>query len=141
MFDPSRTDVRRFFCETWRKHHENAPLTPLESIALDWIGRHPEYHGDLASVDAALAAEYPAEAGRTNPFLHLSLHLAIAEQLQIDQPHGIRAAWQSLVRRMPEHDAAHVLMECLGETIWRAQRNGTPLDSGAYLACIERRAA
>ena len=141
MFDPSRADVRRFFCEAWRKHRERLPLTPLESIARDVILLHPEYHRDLESVEEALAAEYPVEGGRTNPFLHLSLHLAIAEQLQIDQPRGIRAAWQSLVRQLPEHDAAHALMDCLAETIWRAQRDGTALDSAAYVACIERRAA
>ncbi len=136
MFDPSRTDVRRFFCETWRKHRERLPLTPLEAIARDLILRHPEYHDDLASPDEALAADYPVEAGRTNPFLHLSLHLAIAEQLQIDQPPGIRAAWERLAATRDEHDATHVLLECLAETVWRAQRDGTMPDGQAYLDCI-----
>lgn len=139
MFDPSQADVRRFFCETWRKHRERLPLTPLEAIALEWIVAHPEYHGDLASLEDALAAEYTVESGRTNPFLHLSLHLAIAEQLQIDQPRGIVSAWQTLAHRMPAHDAAHVLMECLADTLWRAQREGGEPDGSAYLECIARR--
>lgn len=139
LFDPSQADVRRFFCETWRKHREQAPLTPLEAIALEWTLAHPEYHADLASVDDALAAEYPVESGRTNPFLHLSLHLAVAEQLQIDQPHGIRAAFQALAARVSAHEAAHVLMECLGETLWRAQRDGGAPDESVYLDCIARR--
>lgn len=138
MFDPSQADVRRFFCETWRKDRERLALTPLEAIALDLVRLHPEYHDDLASLDDALAAEYPVEAGRTNPFLHLSLHLAIAEQLQIDQPHGLRAAYAALSARLGEHDAAHVLMDCLGEVVWRSQRDGAPPDGAAYLACIER---
>ncbi|HLT25337.1 MAG TPA: DUF1841 family protein [Zeimonas sp.] len=138
MFDPSRADVRRFFCEAWRKHRERLPLTPLESIARDVILLHPEYHRDLESVEEALAAEYPVEGGRTNPFLHLSLHLAIAEQLGIDQPPGIRAAWQRLSARRGEHDATHVVMECLAETVWRAQRDSAPPDGAAYLECIER---
>ncbi|HEY0877999.1 MAG TPA: DUF1841 family protein [Zeimonas sp.] len=138
MFDPSRADVRRFFCETWRKHREQLPLSPLESIALDAILLHPEYHRDLDSVDEALAADYPVEAGRTNPFLHLSLHLAVAEQLQIDQPHGIRAAWQRLAAARDRHEATHVLIECLAETVWRAQRDAKPPDGDAYLACVQK---
>jgi hypothetical protein len=47
MFNPSREDVRRFFCDTWQKHRNGAPLTPIEAIAADWMDRHPEYHPDL----------------------------------------------------------------------------------------------
>jgi hypothetical protein len=141
MFDPSRDDVRRFFCEAWRKQREAAPLTPLEAIAADWILEHPEYHADLGSLEQALAAEYPVEGGRSNPFLHLAMHLSISEQLQIDQPPGIRAAHDALARRLDSpHEAAHRIMDCLGETIWRAQRERAAPDAEAYLDCIRRKA-
>ncbi len=136
MFDPSRADVRRFFCETWRRHRERLPLSALETIALDAIRMHPEYHADLESIDEALDRDYPVHAGRTNPFLHLSLHLAVAEQLQIDQPPGIRAAWQRLAARLDAHAATHALIECLAEAVWRSQRDGVPLDGQAYLRCV-----
>ncbi len=86
MFNPSKEDVRRFFCDTWRKHRDGAVLSPLEAVALDWMVKHPEYHGVFDDVEAALAREYEIDDGRTNPFLHMSMHLAIAEQLSIDQP-------------------------------------------------------
>jgi len=141
MFDPSQHDVRRFFCGLWRKHRERLPLTPLETIALERILAHPEYHEDLADEAAALSAEYPVEGGRTNPFLHLSMHLAIAEQLSIDQPPGLRAAHARLAQRLDStHEADHQVMECLGETVWRAQRDNAPPDGLAYLECVERRA-
>lgn len=141
MFNPSQADVRKFFCETWRKHHAREPLTPLEAIALDWIELHPEYHADLASLEQALATDYGIDAGRTNPFLHLSMHLAIAEQLSIDQPPGIRAIHEALARRHGSaHAAAHEIMECLGEVVWRAQRDRAVPDQDAYLECMKRRA-
>lgn len=141
MFDPTQADVRRFFCGTWRKRRDGAPLTPLESIAADWIDAHPEYHDTLADEAAALSADYPVETGRTNPFLHLSMHLAISEQLAIDQPPGIRAAHDRLATRLGSaHDAAHAVMECLGEVVWRAQRNASAPDGAAYLECVRRRA-
>ncbi len=141
MFNPSQADVRRFFCEAWSKHRDGLPLTPLEAIAIDWILEHPEYHADLASLEDALHAQYPAEAGRTNPFLHLSMHLSIAEQVSIDQPPGIRGAFESLAhRRGSLHEAAHEVMECLGEMLWRSQRDRAPPDGAAYIDCVRRRA-
>lgn len=139
MFNPTREQVREFFTEAWRKHRAGTVLTPLETMAADLIGLHPEYHGDLEDPEAA-ARDYPVEEGRTNPFLHLSMHLAIAEQVSIDHPPGIRAAWRSLLGTRDEHEAAHVVMEALGEVVWEAQRLGVPLDNDRYLDLIRRRA-
>lgn len=138
MFNPSRDQVRQFFSEAWRKHQNDQVLTPLEAMALDWILEHPEYHAELES-DESLAVDYSVEQGRTNPFLHLSMHLAISEQISIDQPPGIRAAYESLAARFGAHEAAHHIMECLGQVVWESQRNGTPLNSDTYLELIRRK--
>ena len=141
MFAPSQNDVRRFFCDAWRKHRGALPLTPIEAQAADWINEHSEYHADLADVDHALAAVFDMEAGRTNPFLHLSLHLSITEQIGIDPPSGIRQAFELLRHRLGSaHEAQHEVMECLGEMIWASQRSGLPPDGQAYLDCVRRRA-
>ncbi len=110
----------------------------MEAMALDWIVQHPEYEPDLGDVDAALAADYSVERGQTNPFLHLSMHLTITEQLSIDQPPGIRAAYQRLAQRLDsEHEAQHQIMECLGQMIWTSQRSGLPPDGAQYLECVK----
>lgn len=141
MFNPSREEVRRFFCETWRKQRHGEILTPLETIAADWIVAHPEYQASLDDADDAATRDYTPEAGQSNPFLHLSMHLSISEQISIDQPPGIRAAHDSLAARLgSSHDAQHQIMECLGETLWEAQRSGAPLDAVAYVERIKRRA-
>ena len=141
MFAPSQEQVRRFFCEAWAKQQAGQPLTPLEAQAADWILEHPEYHADLADVDAALAAMYTVEEGRTNPFLHLSMHLSITEQVSIDQPRGIRAAVQALAQRRGSlHEAHHEAMEALGEMVWDAQRSGKPFDGEAYIDRLQMRA-
>jgi hypothetical protein len=142
MFNPSQQQVREFFCATYEKHIQHRPLTALEAIAADWIALHPEYHQDLSSIELALEATYPPEGGRSNPFLHLSMHLSISEQLSINQPHGITTAHQKLCERTGDaHEAAHQIMECLGEVVWNAQRTGLPPDSNAYLDCLKRRAS
>jgi len=141
VFQPSQHDVRRFFCEVARRRREGLPLDAMAAQAAPWVDEHPEFAADLADVDAALAAQYPVEAGRTNPFLHLSMHLSIAEQVSIDQPAGIRQAVQLLAeRRGSLHEAHHEVMECLGEMIWASQRSGLPPDGQAYLEAVRRRA-
>ena len=137
MFAPDQRQVRQFFCSAWRKRTEGLPLTPLETLAADWIARHPEYHDVLANEDEAVAFQYTPESGHENPFLHLSLHLSIQEQVDIDQPRGIRAAWQALLARTgSEHEASHALIECLAHAIWQSQRSGQPIDEQAYRRAI-----
>ena len=138
MFNPSRDQVRRFFCEAWRKHRERAILEGAEATAADLIEQHPEYHALLENPDAAVTQEFTPETGQMNPFLHLSLHLAIADQISIDQPQGIRAAYQALRNRLDVHEAEHALLECLGEALWRAQRDGGGIDAASYLECVRR---
>jgi len=141
MFAPSQHDVRRFFCDTHRKRREGLPLTPMETVAADWIAQHPEYHADFNDVDAALAAVYDVDAGRTNPFLHLSMHLSISEQVSIDQPRGIKQAYELLAaKRGSAHEAHHEVMECLGEMMWESQRSGLPPDGHKYIDGVRRRA-
>jgi len=115
-------------------------LTPLEAMALAIVLEHPEYHPILGDRDRYLERDWRPEGGETNPFLHLQMHLAIEEQLSIDQPPGIRAAVESLARRLDSmHEARHEVMECLAEAVWNAQRYAAPFDNAAYLDCILRR--
>jgi hypothetical protein len=139
MFAPTREQTRLFLAGSWRKLRAGEPLSPLESLAAEIIAKHPEYHALLADADRHLDRDWKPERGETNPFLHLSLHLAVAEQLSIDQPSGIRAQFERLrALRGDEHDALHDLVECLGEAIWQSQRTATPLDAAVYLGCVER---
>jgi hypothetical protein len=141
MFSPSQHDVRSFFVAAGRKRRANLPLTPLETIAADWIDGHPEYAADLADETAAREASYPEGSGRENPFLHLSMHLSISEQVSIDQPAGIRQAFLLLAAKLgSQHAAQHEVMECLGRMLWESQRSGLPPDGESYVECVRRRA-
>lgn len=141
MFTPSQSDVRKFFCAVHAKTLAGAPLDAMETLVSQWIQEHPEYHLDFADAEAAVARMYEVEDGKTNPFLHLSMHLTISEQCSIDQPRGIRQAVELLAaRRNSLHDAHHEAMDCLGQMVWESQRAGRPPDGAAYIACIQRHA-
>ncbi len=116
-------------------------MEAIETLASLWIDEHPEYHAELADVDAALASMHVAEEGKSNPFLHLSMHLSISEQCSIDQPRGIRQAVELLShRRNSLHLAHHEAMDCLGKMIWESQRAGRPPDGTAYIDCVQQHA-
>ena len=139
IYAPTRDQARRFLFDTWRKYREAQPLEGLEAVALQVLLAHPEYHPILDDPQRYAEADYAPEGGQLNPFLHLNLHLAIEEQLSIDQPPGIRAQFERLRARKGEHDAKHDLLECLGEVVWQSQRNRAAPDAEAYLECLRRK--
>jgi hypothetical protein len=139
MFQPSQADVRKFFCAVFAKWHSAQPMDALETLASQWVAEHPEYHADFANEAAALEKMYDVEDGKTNPYLHLSMHLSVSEQCSIDQPRGIRQAVELLTaRRDSLHDAHHETMEALGKMIWESQRSGRPPDGQAYIDAVQR---
>jgi hypothetical protein len=139
LFNPSRDEARQFLFESWRKRRAGELLTPLEDLASQLIGKHPEYHPVLEDQERFQQQDYLPEQGATNPFLHLMMHLTIEEQISIDQPPGIRAQFTRLTEKFEsEHDAQHRMMECLGEMIWQAQRNAMQPDATLYLSCLEQ---
>jgi len=140
MFAPSREQVRQFFFDTWGKYRAGAPLQGLEKLALDVILLHPEYHAALDAPERHADRDFTPETGQTNPFLHMSLHLAIEEQLSIDQPGGVRAAFEALLQKKGDrHEALHASLDCLGEMLWRAQRDAAAPDAHWYLDCLRQR--
>ncbi|MDP2827482.1 MAG: DUF1841 family protein [Sulfuricellaceae bacterium] len=139
MFNPSRDQARQFLFDTWLKYGKHQALSGLESMLLEILLQHPEYHVLLNDPERYLEREYLPEQGETNPFLHLNLHLAIAEQLSIDQPPGIKGHYQQLLAKSGDpHHAQHQVMECLGEMIWQAQRHRTAPDPDIYFSCLAR---
>ena len=140
MFNPSREQARQFFFDTWRKYKQREMLTAMENMALDAILLHPEYQVMLEDPVRYQDKDSLPETGDTNPFLHMGMHIAIREQLSIDQPAGIRQRFQPLLEKTGnEHIAVHQIMECLAEMIWQAQRNQTEMDTAIYFDCLDRR--
>jgi hypothetical protein len=139
FFDQNRDELRRFYVEAWRKYREALPLQPLEALICEVIALHPEYHAMLEDEEQAVSQEFSPEAGQSNPFLHMGMHIGIREQLSTNRPTGIVAAYEALLKRLgDQHEAEHRMMECLGQAMWEAQRSGMPPDEGAYLECLRR---
>ena len=144
MFNPTRDQTRDFFFDAWRKFRANEPLSAMETITVEVIAMHPEYHTMLENHDRYLEnyrdRDYPPEFGETNPFLHLGMHISIREQISIDQPAGVRGHHQVLTKKYSSvADAEHEMMDCLAEMIWQAQRNKSAPDAAVYMACLVKK--
>jgi hypothetical protein len=139
MFGNDRTQMRRMFTDSWTKMQQGMTLEPLEQLVAEIVRQHPEYHAMLEKPDSALQRDFLPEGGETNPFLHMAMHISIKEQLSTERPAGIGDLYRQLVGRKGDpHEVEHLLMECLGEMLWEAQRNGTLPDEITYLECVRR---
>ncbi|MFO7602837.1 MAG: DUF1841 family protein [Gammaproteobacteria bacterium] len=138
MFGNDRNELRRLFFSAWRKQQNSEALQPLEALIAEIIRLHPEYHALLEDEQAQLDRDYTPEMGQTNPFLHMAMHISIQEQLQTDRPAGIRSLYQQLIANSGDaHEAEHLMMECLGQMIWQAQRDNSLPDESQYLTCLQ----
>jgi hypothetical protein len=138
MFGHNREELRRFFQASWQKRLGGQALQPLEQIVVQVIEQHPEYHHHLGDPDQ-LGRDYTPEQGETNPWLHMGMHITLAEQVGADRPAGIRDRYQRVLKRFGDHHAAeHAMMDCLGVALWEAQRNGIAADEMRYLECLDK---
>ena len=134
----SRDEVRQVYLDVWRKMKKKQLLEPMEALVADVIEAHPEYHPLLDSGIEIKQQEFTPEQGQTNPFLHMGMHIALREQAGADRPAGIADLYQRLLRSRGQHEAEHAMMECLGQALWQAQRDGNLADENAYLECLKK---
>lgn len=128
-----RDELRRRYLNAWQRHRDGLPLEPLDAQIADVVSLHPEYHALLEDPDASNQS-FSVEQGRSNPFLHMGLHLAIREQVGTRRPAGIDTVHQRLAQRLGDvHEAEHRMIEVLAETLWEAQRGGIAPDEQRYL--------
>ena len=134
-----REQLRAAWRSAWQRHQERLPLEPLQAQLVALMEAHPEYHAALGLQALQLpGADRHDEAG-AQAFMHLSLHLALREQLGTDRPAGIRALHVRLAQRKGDpHEAEHAMIEVLARTLWDAQRAGRVPDENAYLEALRR---
>ena len=139
MFVQNRNEARDYFFLVWNKHKNKLPLEPIEVIISDVITEHPEYHHYLNDKENTVDNDFKPEQNQTNPFLHMGMHIALKEQVNADRPKGINRVFnQLLTNSISTHHAEHKMMECLGQSLWEAQRNNTMPDEYNYLECLKR---
>lgn len=139
MFSSDRRKMRQPYLDTWERGKKGEPLDGMQQMLFDVIKDHPEYHALLDNPERALEADFPPEAGETNPFLHMSLHVSLREMIQTDRPVGVRGLINQIRLRVGDGmRAEHLCLDCLAEAMWKAQRNNQPPDEQGFMRCLNK---
>ena len=138
LYGSKRETYRQVFLDSWRAYQEGRPLEGMQTRIVAVILRHPEYHALLSDASHGLEQDFPPEQGRSNPYMHLSLHVGLEEMLALGQPAGIVDLFDSARRKLGETGAEHLFVDCLGEMMWQAQRAGRAPELTALLPCVRR---
>jgi hypothetical protein len=134
VFSTDRSKQRKFLAEAWEKYNSNHLLDSLEEQLAKIIEMHPEYQDIIKNIDT----EYFPEQGKTNPFLHINLHLSLQDQLSLDQPKGIKQIYNDLLKKVKDaHQVEHIMMDQLAEMIFNSQKYGKPMDLEYYLRSLK----
>lgn len=136
MYTNNRHSYRETFYQVWQKHQQHLPLTTVEAELAAIMSIHTEYHALFNNFNSYLNQDFEPE---DNPFLHMSLHIAIREQIHTDRPAGIRSIYQELLEQYKEiHDVEHMMMTCLGQIMWNSQHHGRGADEQEYLLSLKQ---
>lgn len=136
----SKEEVRKIWCEVYAKSKNAAEMTEMEAAMAAIIALHPEYEWILRDVAAALENEFSIDCWESNPFLHLSLHLAIAEQLKSDGQYHFHAMFAEIEALAgSRHSAEHFAMGCLAASITESRRRGTGLAPDNYFRILRQK--
>lgn len=137
IFGQDRNELRQMYIDAWQKARDGKPVSPLEAQIVAVLEDHPEYHKHLRQ--DAVDADFMPEAGQTNPFLHMGLHLALRDQIRTDRPPGVRLL-STRIRAIATdaHNAEHRMIESLAETLWDAERRRIAPDEQEYLERLRK---
>jgi hypothetical protein len=131
MYTNNRNAYRQLFFTVWQKHQKKLPLEASEALLLKIMLDHPEYHSFLENPKVYENQEFALEE---NPFFHMSLHMAVQEQLSAKRPLGIESIYQQLlIRHIDKHQVDHLIMEHINQAMRIAQQTGTIPSDETYL--------
>lgn len=131
MYNNQRETYRQTFFTTWQKYQKGESLSSVEQQILAVILEHPEYHALLQQEAPYQQQEFLLHE---NPFIHMSLHLAIRDQIHLDRPVGIKMIFQTLLSKYSDQMVVeHLMLDCLAEILWSAQQQSQPADEVIYL--------
>ena len=130
---------RAHMAAVWaRARQDNGPLNTEDQILADLMEMHPQYYGFWESIEQ-YGDRFFDPTCEDNPFLHVSLHVAVERQIRAGAPLLVLQTVQRLVARGDDpHDARHAVMAVLVRQLWDRTMQGRPFDVQRYAAELER---
>ena len=131
MIQTERNQLRQLFIDCWQHHQSKRPLDAAQKQILSVLLQHPEYHSLFNDCQTLINNDYTTD---NNPFLHMSLHLSLQEQLSTGRPKDIKKIYDDLCTKLgDQHVAEHQIMDIMANILWDAQQNNQPPCEQLYL--------
>jgi len=139
FYTNNRNQLRQFYYDTWQKHKTHQALNDLEKQILAIMLEHPEYQNTFENNATTSTQDFSETLGQANPFMHMGLHLAVRDQIALDQPPGIQQLFQQQLNKgQKPHDLEHQIMDILAEQLWQDTQAQKPLDMANYLENLKK---
>jgi hypothetical protein len=122
----------------WEASNQGIPLHDEEHQRLaEVLQQHPQYHNAWEFADQIEDVEYVIDG--VNPFLHVTFHSIIENQLATGDPPEVRAALQRLLRkRLSRHDAIHRLAQVFTEELFPVLKQDRPFNQERYVRKLRK---
>lgn len=134
MFSNDRSALRKQYLDAWNKFLHKKVLTPLERQIVTIIQEHPEYQYLFDEPEKFLNKDFDPQLEETNPFLHMSMHAVIKDQIQLNTPKGIHEIYERLMLKYANPvEVEHRIMEAFIPLLWDSMRYQKPFDALLYL--------
>ncbi len=140
FYSTERHALRQKFFDVHKKIVENQPLNSIEATIWAVIQAHPEYLFVFDNKARYLNKDFSVEMGETNPFLHMSSHIGLHDQISTNRPKGITTLYQSVIKagKLSAHDIEHEMIDVMMEMLWQSQRSQTEPDEKLYLKKLKK---
>jgi hypothetical protein len=132
-----RESNRQRLHEVWVAAKAGRPLAGEEAAYAKAMLDHPEYHNAWEFADQVGAAEYVVDGA--NPFLHITVHVIIENQLaQGDPPEVAKTLERLLGQGMGRHGAIHAIAAAFMEVAFPAFQGREPFNTKRYIKKVRR---
>ena len=128
---------RQRLCEIWKAAEAGKVLSGEEALYGKLMLEHPEYHNAFEFADQVEGAEYVVDG--VNPYLHLTMHAAIENQLAAKDPPEVAKTLDRLMGQgMSRHDAIHAIAAVFIELAFPVFQGREPFNTKRYIKRLRR---
>jgi hypothetical protein len=126
------------FFEIWQKASEEEKLEGEEASIAAAMLEHGEYYDTWEKADTLANYEYDPETD-VNPFLHVTIHSIVENQIAMNTPREVRTTLEKLeAKGESHHEAVHKIGTALIEEIFRTMKHNKPFDQKRYIQNLKR---
>lgn len=128
---------QQFFLEVWKKGEAGETLNEEETQYYEAMKTHTMYQHIWNAKDIF---NVKLKKKEESPFLHITLHVIIENQIKNNKPPETKAAWVHLQdkKKLSSQDAMHSIMVILADEMFDMMKNNKPFNNEKYCSRLKK---